>query len=396
MGGYSPDRPRDGGTAEYDAGHPAVRGTGDLTVEESEVESSRPGGAARRFPVGAVVLGLVVAVIAVWITVAVATDRDPEETVEAYLDAVAGKDVDGALALVSRYGYGVPYGDKARFLTPDAIRDDWWVVSVREVGREFGTEAHVEAVIAGPGGTAKGVFVAHETNDEWLLEDPFLEVRFPASPLSYVRVNDQVVPRPANEDDTQTYALFPGTYRFYESVGDVVDTAKTDVVAVFPNADDRSYQPTQVVPAALTAGAKVTAKAQDATEDLIDDCAGFTTATPWDCPFATDGAIDTPSGVRVTHLHGLEWKVASYPKVTLTDDRAGEGFALRADEVGKVTLTGSGLDTEDKPTSFTVTCDIDLGGFEATTTARGEVTVRFAPARRQTTADPFNTCRRNA
>ncbi|GAB1510191.1 hypothetical protein JCM33774_22330 [Actinophytocola sp. KF-1] len=357
-------------------------------MEESEVESSRPGGADRRFPVGAVVLGVVVAVVAVWITVAVTIHHDPEETVEAYLEAIAEKDVDGALALVTRYGYGVPYGEKAAFLTPDAIRDDWWVVSVTEVDRDYG-EARVEAVLAGPGGTAKGTFVVQEVDDEWQLEDPFLEVRFPASPLSYVRVNDRIVPR--RTDDVRSYALFPGTYRFYESVPGVVATEKADVVAVFPRADDSPYDPMEIFPRGLAASADVVAKAQTAIEDRIDDCAGFATPQPVDCPFATDGEIDTPAGVRVTGLHGLTWRVESYPAIALTDAT----LALRTTEPGRVTLSGSGVDTEDEPVTFTVTCDIDLTGFQATVTAEGAVAVELSPTGRRA-VDPFNTCRRNA
>ncbi len=358
------------------------------------MESSR-----RRIPVGAIVLGLVVAVVAAWITVAVATGRDPEETVEAYLEAVAEKDVDGALALVSRYGYGVPYGDEATFLTADAIRGDWWVVSVKEIEREYGTDAHVEAVIAGAGGTAKGEFTVQETNDEWLLEDPFIEVRFPASPLSYVRVNDKVVPRSA-DDETQTYALFPGTYRFYESVPEVVDAAEADLVAAFPSADGSSYASREIVPPRLTAAGDVVAKTQDAIEQRIDDCATFATGSPVDCPFATDGEIDTPAGVRVTGLHSLTWKVKTYPRITLADERSTDtshgGLTVRAEEPGTVTLSGSGVDTEDKPTSFTVTCDIDPNGYLATISADGEVELHGSPALKPHATGTFNTCRRNA
>lgn len=368
-------------------------------MEESEVESSRPGGAARRFPVGPVVAGLVVAIVAVWITVAVVTDRDPEETVEAYLDALQDKDVEGALALVTRLGYGVPYGDDAAFLTPDAIRDDWWVVSVREIDREYSSKARVEAVIAGPDGTAKGEFVVQEDDDEWLLSDPFLQVQFPSSPLSYIRVNDQIVPRTTYNSENTAYALFPGTYRFYEAVPDVVKTGGTDEVVVFPPPDDAGYRPTVVVPANLTAEERVVERVQDAVRARVDACAEFATAAPADCPFATDGEIDTPAGVRVNRLHGLEWTVKTQPVVELTDDRAGQtsqGFSMRATEPGTVTLTGQGTDTADKATKFTVTCDIDVTGFLATVGADGEVDLTLSTAALNRTGDTFNTCRRNA
>lgn len=372
---------------------------GTLTVEESEVESSRPGGAARRFPVGPVVAGLVVALVAVWITVAVATDRDPEETVEAYLDALQDRDVEGALELVTRLGYGVPYGARAAFLTADAIRDDWWVVSVREIDREYSSKARVEAVIAGPDGTAKGEFVVQEDDDEWLLSDPFLEVQFPASPLSFIRVNDRIVPRTAYTDETTSYALFPGTYRFYEAVPDVVKTKGTDEVIVFPPPDDAGYQQTVVVPANLTAAGKVVDRVRAAVEDAIDACAEFATAAPAECPFATDGEIDTPDGVRVDHLHSLEWTVKTQPVVELTDERADRyttGFAVRATEPGTVTLTGKGTDTADKPATFTVTCDIDVSGYLATVAADGTVDLTLSVSALNRTGGTFNTCRRNA
>ena len=363
------------------------------------MESSRPGALPvrepRRYPVAPIVFGVIGAVIAVWITVAVATSRDPEDTVEEYLTAVAEKDVEGALELVSRYGSGVPYGDAAAFLAPEAISDDWWVVSVTEVGREYDTTARVKAVIAGPGGTAEGEFVVHEYDDEWTLQDPFVSVRFPTSPLTYVRVNDKVVPKPPDSNGYEAYQLFPGIYRFYGSVPDVVTTQERDVVAAFPSEDDEI----DVVPAAMTPGRNAVTGLQEKVKERIDRCATFATPAPYgDCPFATDGDIDTPDGRRVSDLHGLTWKVAGYPVVEMTDDRSREfsrGFALKVTEPGSVTLSGSGEDTDGKPTTFTVTCGIDLTGMYATIDARGEITLLLDPNATSPGRD-FNTCRRNS
>jgi hypothetical protein len=360
------------------------------------VESSRPGALPvrepRRFPVAPIVFGVVVAVVAVWIAVAAATDRDPEETVEAYLSSVVEKDVEGAFALV----YDVPYGDAAAFLTPDAVSDDWWVVSVTEVGREYDTTARVKAVIAGPGGTAEGEFVVNEYDDEWMLRDPFVTVRFPTSPLSYVRVNDEIVPKPSDSNGFESYDLFPGIYRFYESVPDVVDAEETDAVAAFPSEDSDEIL---VVPPALTPGKDTVARLQDAVKQRVDECATFSTPAPYgDCPFATDGEIDTPDGKRVSDLHGLTWKVADYPVVAMTDDRSEEfspAFALSVEEPGSVTLSGTGEDTDGNPTTFTVTCEIDLSGLQATIDAHGEVTLARSPRSSNPTLGGFNTCRRN-
>lgn len=360
------------------------------------MESSRPGAPPVREPrrsvVAPIVFGMVVAVVAVWITVAVATDRDPEETVEAYLSAIAEKDVEGALEFV----YDVPYGDLAAFLAPDAVSGDWWVVSVTEVDREYSSSARVRAVIAGPGGTAEGEFEVYESDDEWLLRDPFVTVRFPASPVSYVRVNDKVVPNPGDYTGFEYYELFPGIYRFYRSVPGVVDTPEPEAVAAFPAEDS---DPIQVVPSTLTPGEDTVERLRKTVRARIDECATFTTAAPYGgCPFATDGDIDTPDGKRVTDLHGLTWKVAAYPEVIMTDDRSEEyspGFALSVTRPGVVTLSGSGEDTDGNPATFTVDCEIDLAGVQAKVDARGGVTLTSAPGSTDPGLGDFDTCRRN-
>lgn len=356
------------------------------------MESSRE---PRRFPVAPIVFGVIGAVIAVWIIVGAVTDRDPEETVEEYLTAVAEKDVAGALGLVSRYGSGVPYGDTAVFLDPESISDGWWVVSVTEVGREYST-ARVRAVLAGPGGTAEGEFVVQEFDDEWTLQDPFVTVRFPASPLTFVRVNDKVVPKPRGATGFESYYLFPGLYRFYGSVPGVVAAQETETVAAFPSEDSDGIE---IVPATLTPGRKTVDRLQEAVKERIDRCATFATPAPYgDCPFATDGDIDTPDGRRVSDLHGLTWKVTGYPVVEATDDRSvahSPGFALTVAEPGSVTLTGSGEDTEGNQTTFTVTCEMDLSGLHATIDARGEVALGPAPNPGASGTEDFNTCRRN-
>jgi hypothetical protein len=348
------------------------------------VESSRR--------VAPIAFGVVAAVLAVWAVVALTDQRDPAETVEEFLTAVADKDVEGALALVTRYGYGVPYGEEATFLAPEAISDGWWVVSAEEIDREYSSTARVKAVIAGPGGSASGVFSVQEDHDEWLVEDPFARVRFPASPLEYVQVNDKIAPR---GEGFASYALFPGTYRFFQSVPGVVEAGKIDAVVVFPAEESR--QDREIVPSALTASKNAVAKAEKALRQRIDECTDFATEAPYgSCPFATDGEVDTTDGKRVDELHGLKWTVKTYPEVALTDDRTSEfrpGFALKATTPGAVTLTGAGEDTEGKQTTFTITCDMDLTGITATLTATGDTelaTTSPAPPAQ------FDTCRREA
>jgi hypothetical protein len=349
----------------------------------------------RRFSVGWSVAGLVVVALVAWGVVAAVTHRDPEDVVEDFLTAIAEKDVDGALELVSRYGYGVPYGEDAAFLTPAAISGDWRVVSVRETKREYSSSAVVEAKIAGPGGTATGLFSVDEVDDDWMVSDPFVEVRFPSSPVSFIRVNDQLVKSTDARYGSQSYKLLPGLYRFYGSVPGVVSSGRTKPVAALPPFGN-SYR--EIVPPTLTAGDRVVERAQQLVDRQIDDCAGFAVAAPPSpCPFATDGEIDTADGKRVTELHSLTWTVEGHPTIELTDDRAGdsaEGFAVRAVDPATVTLAGAGVDTEDQPASFTVTCDLDLSGMRIVVGADGQVELGgqgLVP----TETGNVNTCRRN-
>jgi hypothetical protein len=352
----------------------------------------------RRFPVGIAVFATIVAVIVVWVSIDSAADRSPEEAVEDYLTAIANKDVDTALELAGEYE-SVPYGKDAAFLTAAAIADDWWVVSVEETGQgDYSTSRRVKATIAGENGTASAEFDVTEIDGESHIDDPFVEVTFPKSPLSYVQVNDQIVPLEAGSIPLETFQLFPGPYRFFQSVPGVVDTPKTELVAAYPD-EDAGYGERNIVPGALTPTGDTVRNIQQVINDRIDECATFATEVPYgDCPFATDGEIDTKDGKRVTDPWGLSWKVASYPEITVSDDRSVEsapGFAVDAAKPGTVTLSGTGLDTDDKPTRFTVTCDIDLNGYLATIDADGNAELTRDPQSQQVYVGDINTCRRN-
>jgi hypothetical protein len=351
-----------------------------------------------RYPVGIIAFATIVAIIVAWVAIASAATRSPEEAVEDYLTAIANKDIDTALELAGEYG-SVPYGEDAAFLTAAAIADDWWVVSVEESGPgEYSSERRVKATIAGENGTASAEFDVTEIDDDWQLDDPFVEVSFPRSPLAYVQANDQVVPLDADLPTAATFELFPGPYRFFQSVPGVVDTPKTELVAAYPS-EDTGYDERNIVPGALTPTGDTVRNVQQVIHERIDECVTFATETPFgECPFATDGEIDTTNGKRVTEPWGLSWKVVSYPEITVRDDRTDEyqpGFAVDAAKPGTVTLSGTGLDTDDKPTRFTVTCDIDLTGYLATIDADGKAELATSPDHKFSYTGDYNTCRRN-
>lgn len=311
---------------------------------------------------------LVVAVVATFIVVIVANFRGPEGIVEDYLTAVADEDVAGALELVA----DVEFGDAVTFLTPEAISDDWRVESVTET-RRVGRTAEVKAVLAGRDGSAEGVFTVREFDDGWELRNPFVTVEFPPSPVSYLQVNDQRVR--GSTAALGHYQLFPGFYRFYQTVPDVVTVPTVEAMAAFPQS---SSDARVVEPLGSTPGKKAAATAQRQLRAIIDDCAGFTTQTPHGCPFATDSEINTPDGKRVYDLHSLTWTVEKHPVAELANDRPTKettGFTFRVTEPGTVRLTGGGEDSDDNPVTFSVVCAIDLTGVEATVAANGVVRI---------------------
>jgi hypothetical protein len=352
----------------------------------------------RRAPVGIIAFATIVAVIIAWVAIDTSANRSPVEAVEDYLTAIAEKDVDAALELAGEYT-SVPYGKDAAFLTAAAIADGWWVVSVEEAGEgEYSTERRVKATIAGENGTASAEFDVSEIGEDWRIKDPFVQVTFPRSPLSYAQANDQIVPLESDLAPGSTFQLFPGPYRFFQSVPGIVDTPKAELVAAYPD-PDAGYDERNIVPGALTPSGDAVRNAQQMVNDRIDECATFATEVPYgDCPFATDGEIDTTNGKRVSKPWGLSWKVVSYPEITVTDDRSDEfapGFAVRMAKPGTVTLSGTGLDTEDKPTRFTVTCDIDLSGYLVTLDADGKAELARNARQQQSYVGDYNTCRRN-
>jgi hypothetical protein len=353
----------------------------------------------RRYPVGIIVFASVVALIVGWVAIDSASSASPEEAVEDYLTAIANKDVDTALELAGESSI-VPYGQDAAFLTAKAIADDWWVESVEEAGPgEYSSERRVKATIAGESGTSSAEFDVTESDGDWHIDSPFAGVTFPNSPLSYVQVNDQIVPLEPGLNPNTSFQLFPGPYRFFQSVSGVVDTPKTELVAAYPEADGVGYDERNVVPGTLTPTAGTVHNIQQAVKERIDECATFATEVPFgNCPFATDGEIDTTNGKRVDDPWELSWKVESYPEIEVADDRTDEafpGFAVSATKPGTVTLTGTGLDTDDKPTKFSVVCDIDLTVYRATIDADGKAELQNNPRHQQTYSGDYNTCRRN-
>lgn len=287
--------------------------------------------------------------IAVW-----SVEREPgtpAEVVAAFLEALRVKDLDAALAYIDA---PVPAGVEATFLRPDALSDEWEVLEVRASEPDPVTDPEVEVTIGHPEGTAQGVFTVHDVDGQLSIDDPFQTVAFEPSPHLALQVNDYrfdldpvFAAAPLQLSATQ-FRLLPGVYRFFG--GDPVAFLPSggygdDVVAVAPPAP----APT---PAHLES-------AQRAVEDLIDACVEYELPAPVDCPFGTDGRVDTVGRERMAAVEEVAWKVERYPVVEIVtaagmsdEPTLVVGFA----EPGRLELTGRGSPDHDHWREFTAAC----------------------------------------
>jgi hypothetical protein len=360
---------------------------------------------SRRFAWSAVTA--VVAVSTVWAGVAIATREGPADVVEDYFAAIISKDVDAALALVDRFGTGVSHGDDAVFLDPRAIADGWRLESAVERHRDDEAgEATVRVTLASRYGVATGDVLVANHDGPWRLYRPLVAIEVPPSPLAFFAVNGMTVPL-VNGWQAKRFYLFPGLYEFYPQLPAGLTGAGMEPVMAFPTVDSHDqlrsnlrYQ--QVAPGRLSASGPVLAAAEQQVADLLDECAEFSTLEPYECPFLTDGEIDTPDGQRLSDLTDLDWTITEYPAVSLVDDRAGPaqaGFRVVIDGAGSVELAGTGTSTEGETMTFTVQCAIEPGliNLRARLTETGDLQLRAVGE--QFTALSHsrarNTCHRN-
>ncbi|ADD44572.1 hypothetical protein [Stackebrandtia nassauensis] len=311
--------------------------------------------------------------------------NSPEGVVTGFFEALTAGDVDTALTYVEPSA--VPIGEEARFLTPAAINRDWKVTAIGDAeANEYQTEFEVEVTIGGPRGTASGSFtVAGDKEDGWLLQDPFAPVIFPRSPLRYPQVNGYIPkPQASREISKGTgYRLFPGMYTFYEDIPETLSVKGVKTLAAFPTGERADYTEGTFHPGRVTAKSKTLASANNRIKTLVDSCAEQSVAEPSGCPFGVGDFVNTSDGKHVEELRSLSWKVEEYPKAGLVDARfdadgdtyENTGFRVLTKTAGAVTLKGTGIDTDDKTTKFSVRCRIDLDSLAATVDPKGVVTL---------------------
>jgi hypothetical protein len=338
------------------------------------------------------------------------------EIVEAYLLAVADRDIDAALGYLDlqivedppdsegetafsawREEYnGAFYSaaivlseSEASLLAPAAVDSEWRVVEVEELETYLLDEgrAEVEATIAHPGGTATGTFDVDVDRRKVL--NGLGRVAFAPSAFTYVTVNGAAFDQgPWAAQWDPKYALFPGVYRF-PGAADPVAVMGDDLPGVVP-------------PPEPVLDEDVRAAVQAALESYIDECAAALVQVPPGCPFGTDGEIDSASNGRVHPEHSLAWEVLEYPRAVLRvgDTASDDGSALLIDleAEGLIELSGTGEDQQEALVEFTARCHFDAAYLIAYLNADGTAEVRWnaAAAEYNYSEYDFDTCRGTA
>lgn len=330
--------------------------------------------------VGWIVLFALVALLPLTVWKNVSEPDTPEEVVSAFFEAVRDGDIATALEFVR----DEPADGGEEFVHPDAI-GDWEILEVREAGSgDYSSETAVAVTIGNDDGTAEGRFTVTEHTDDIFLKNPFQRVTFGSSAQQEIRVGDRIVERGGEAVDgsylpqEETFSLLPGIYSFFdgEPAALMDQDADSDPALVTPPPPEPTQQQLEAI--------------QAETIERIDECVEYRTLAPPECPFATDGEIDTVDRERLRNVDELTWTVVEYPEATVRpdiDEAGQEQLYLDFTEPGRLELTGTGTVDNDEWEPFEAACH--FGGNALAVSLSGDDGVRL-----ETTAEEAgDTCR---
>jgi hypothetical protein len=348
VGGAAPDD-RASGESTYDA-PPSVRGT---------VPAWWRWVGLHRKPVSLVAGLVVVAVVGTIVAVSVG-GQGPRDVVQSYLDAIRSGDARAALEIA---GEPDDEEDRLRFLSADALADDWTVDAVVERNvRE--DEADVDVTFRAGDIARQGRFHLLKGDDGWTMESPFVKVDLAVGDLDVVELG--AVRQAADRDVTTQVVpllLFPGVYELYPSLRERL-AFDQPLLVVPPTAfNDGAVR----VTAAYTLTDAGAAAAQEAVNAGVDKCATHKRARPPGCPFD----ISDDSTVRsLEEVTDIAWTIVTHPEAHFPATRTGIALVLR--RPGTVKVTGTGVPEDGGArTPFTLTCEFGVDNLIIDVTADG-------------------------
>ncbi|GIG70085.1 hypothetical protein [Phytomonospora endophytica] len=351
-----------------------------MTTDESPAPATEPasspepaGGTPGDVRRNRLIAGVAALLVGIAVTAyVVGRDDDPVSVVENFFAAIVDGDVDEALTYVGRIGYGVPYGERATFLHPDAIADGWRLLDA-EYGGGGPVADYVEVTIGDDASSTTGRLEVLEFGGEWNIIDPFIEVEVAAPAFTYIAVNGREVLTAdlyggnVHGYQDQRIELLPGRYTFWGG-------APADLLPPEQYLNDvLEVSPPPFVPSPDTFAA-----VQAQTDAIIDDCVTFTVATPEGCPFGVGDGIEAGDDI-VRDVHDVTWEIVERPVVTVDATNPAVGLAVTAAEPGLIRLTASGTKGL-KDVRFQADCGVDGGFLRAALRPDGTPEVYAIPA----------------
>jgi len=277
---------------------------------------------------------------------------DPVEVVEDFFAAIVDRDLDAALGYIDPSGGGVPYGEEAAFLHPDAIGDGWRLLDAKLLD---GLPASVEVTIGDSASDTTGVVELRDDNAEgvWKMVHPFATVEPPTTAFTYFAANGRRIDwhdlyrntAPSRIDNR--WALLPGRYSFY-------DGASTMDLA--PGAEVSVPAPT------VTLTPEALATVQSATEAKLRDCATFAVAQPDNCPFGARAVlVGDNDDAALLAIRDVLWEFVEPPVLTVGGELAANaplGLTVTVTDPGMIRLSATG-DNAAGEVRFTAECAVD-------------------------------------
>ena len=315
-----------------------------------------------RKPVAIVAALVVVAVVATAVTISVVTPG-PKDVVQSYLDAIHAGDTQTALDIV-----GEPEDDgRLRFLSGEALADDWAVTSVVERHRRE-DEADVDVTITAGDTSEQGRFHVVKGEDGWTIESPFVRVDLLVSGLDTIELGSVREPVTGNSSpgDLIPLLLFPGVYDLYPSLGDRVTFDPRVLVA----APQPSTDSTTRVTAGYTFTDEGAAAANGAIAARVEECESMPGLAPDGCPFSAE---NEPAFYGFSDVVSVRWAVTTSPEARFAPTPGG-ALQVILKKPGTVTLTGSGIPYEPDgapPERFSVTCEFGVDNMAVAVTVDG-------------------------
>lgn len=275
----------------------------------------------------------------------------PANTVMSYINAIRDGDMDAAF----EYVRDRPTGEQARFLTPEAMSNEWELTGFTEHKPTEHLVPDIEVELSTHDTTVKGGFnTSQDANGKWYIEEPFVNVDFTDAPFDFAQVDGQTGP-------TGKYPLFPGSYSFYEDNGVLSFTDSPWVIV--PTADVQRPQST-VVDFEWEPEPQAGSNAQDDLNAKVDACAESTLPNPPGCPFGFQPGSSPAdhSGDPPYHVKDIGWRVVEYPTIKVSkqkrNDHAAYIFGVEVAQAGVIAVTGTEVvDGED--VSFRAECDFE-------------------------------------